>query len=135
MVVVRRRTVKGRTYYYLEHSIREGEKVCKKEIYLGDRIPRNIEEIKTELLKDIYREKWYADVERIKENFSKEQRRMPKSVREKELLSFAIRFTYDTQRIEGSTLTRRETADLLERGVAPARRPLEDIKEAEAHRD
>ncbi len=135
MVVVRKKTVKGRTYYYLAHSIREGKKVQKKEIYLGSKIPKNVDEIRMKLLDDIYKEKWYADINRIKKNFSKEQKKIPESVREKELLSFAVRFTYDTQKIEGSTLTRRETADLLERGITPARRPLRDVKEAEAHRD
>ena len=46
---------------------------------------------------------------------------------------FSIRFTYDTQRIEGSTLTLRETANLIERGISPHNRPINDIKEAEAH--
>ena len=46
---------------------------------------------------------------------------------------FTIRFTYDTQRIEGSKLTLKETANLLERGVTPASKPVRDVKEAEAH--
>lgn len=135
MVVVRKKTVRGQTYYYLEHSTRQGKKVQKKEIYLGSKVPKNIKELEQKLLDDTYREKWYANIDRIKKNFSKEQRTIPRSVREKELQSFAIRFTYDTQKIEGSTLTRRETADLLERGITPAGRPLRDVKEAEAHRD
>jgi hypothetical protein len=60
---------------------------------------------------------WHADVDRIRKNFSKNQRVMPKTVREKEIENFAINFTYDTQRIDGSTLTRRETVNLLERGL------------------
>lgn len=135
MVVVRKKKVKQHTYYYLEHSVRKGNKIQKKEIFLGTRIPRNISELKERLLDDIYTNTWYLDTDRIKKNFSKEQGRIPKSVREKELLNFAIRFTYDTQRIEGSTLTRRETADLLERQITPSKRPLRDVKEAEAHRD
>lgn len=135
MAAVRKKTVKGQTYYYLEHSIREGRRVQKKEVYLGNKIPKNIEEIKAKFLDDIYREKWYADIDRIKKNFSKEQRTIPKSVKEKELQTFVTRFTYDTQRIEGSTLTRRETADLLEKGITPTNKPLKDVKEAEAHRD
>jgi Fic family protein len=135
MVVVRKKTVKGKTYYYLEHSIREGKKIQKKETYLGNKIPKNIKELKRKFLDDIYRDRWYGDFDRIRENSAKEQRAMPKSVKEKELLSFAVKFTYDTQRIEGSTLTRGETADLLERGITPTRRPATDVKEAEAHRD
>ncbi|MGH9921833.1 MAG: Fic family protein [Nitrososphaerales archaeon] len=135
MATVRKKTVKGQTYYYLEHSLRESGKVQKKEIYLGNRIPKNIEEIKMKFLDGIYREKWYANLDSIKKNFSREQRTTPKSVKEKELQNFVTQFTYDTQRIEGSTLTRRETADLLERGITPTSKPLRDVKEAEAHRD
>lgn len=44
-----------------------------------------------------------------------------------------VRFTCNTNRIEGSKLTLRETALLLEKGITPSARPLEDVKEAEAH--
>ena len=135
MAVVRKKTVSGSTYYYLEHSFREGKKVQKKEVYLGNKVPKNIDEIKAKFLDDIYRGKWYSDIDRIRKNFAEEQRTMPESIREKQLLNFAVRFTYDTQRIEGSTLTIRETADLLERRITPPMRPLGDVKEAEAHRD
>jgi Fic family protein len=60
---------------------------------------------------------------------------MPKSIKEKQLQNFATRFTYDTQRIEGSTLTRRETFDLLEQDIMPKSKPMRDVQEAQAHRD
>lgn len=135
MVAIKKKMVKGQTYYYLEHSMRDGKKVQKKEVYLGRKIPTNIDEIKKSMLDGIYREKWYSDVDRIRKNYSRNQKIMPKSIREKELENFATSFTYDTQRIEGSTLTRRETADLLERGIAPKNKPMRDAQEAEAHRD
>ena len=135
MVIIKKRVLKGQTYYYLEHSLRKGNQVQKKEVYLGSKIPSNIEKIKKNFLDELYREKWYLNVDMIKERYSKEQRTIPKSVREKELQNFATKFIYDTQRIEGSTLTHRETADLLERGMTPKSKPLRDVKEAEAHRD
>lgn len=135
MVSIGKKIVKGRTYYYLEHSYREGKKVQKKSIYLGSKIPKNTEEIKKRFLDDISRKTWQADVARIRKNYSKNQSAMPRSVREKELETFAINFTYDTQKIEGSPLTRKETADLLERGIAPRNKPMTDVQEAEAHRD
>lgn len=135
MVSIGKKIVKNKTYYYLEHSYREGGKIQKKTVYLGNKIPKNIEEIKAKFLDDISRKTWQADIERIRKSYSKNQRAMPKSVKEKELESFAINFTYDTQRIEGSTLTRKETADLLERGIAPKNKPMRDAQEAQAHRD
>ncbi|CAE6502183.1 Fic family protein [Candidatus Nitrosotenuis uzonensis] len=135
MVAVRKKVIKGKTYYYLEHSYRKGKRILKKELYLGNKIPKNIENIKRQLIDEIYREKWYSDLDVIKKNYIKEHKSIPKSIKEKELQSFVTKFTYDTQKIEGSTLTRRETADLLERGITPTSKPIRDVKEAEAHRD
>ncbi len=135
MVRIKKKLLKGKLYYYLEHSIREGKKVQKKEKYLGGKIPSNIDKIKKEFVDEIRNKIWYADIGKIKKNFSKEEKTLPKSIKEKNLQNFAIRFTYDTQRIEGSTLTRRETADLLEKGITPKSKPMGDVQEAEAHRD
>lgn len=133
MVHVSKRTVSGKTYYYLEHTVREGSKVRKEEKYLGKNIPKDIEDIKRSFLAGIYKTKWYPLLESIKENYSKEFSRVPKSISSKQARIFSIKFTYDTNRIEGGKLTYRETADLLERGITPKSKPLDDVKEAEAH--
>lgn len=135
MVIVKKKVLKGQTYYYLEHSIRVNGRVRPKIIYLGRKIPKDIDEIKKRFLDDISSKTWQTDVEKIRQNYSQNQRAMPKSVKEKELEIFTINFTYDTQRIEGSTLTRKETADLLEKGIAPKNKPMMDAQEAQAHRD
>lgn len=135
MVTIKKKTKGNRTYYYLEHSIRVKGKVVKKELYLGRKIPENINELKGSFLSDIYKEKWYPILDKIKKGFSKESKRTPRTARAKETEAFMVRFTYDTQRIEGSRLTLRETADLLERGVTPRSKSLDDVKEAEAHKE
>ncbi|MGQ0798480.1 MAG: hypothetical protein ACT4OI_11585, partial [Methanobacteriota archaeon] len=132
---MRRRVVDARTYYYLEHSVRAGGRVQKRELYLGKRVPKDVEARKKAFLDAIYREKWHPVLERIRRARGEEQRRTPPSGRERNLSAFATTFTYHSQRIEGSALTLRETADVLERGITPRGRPLSDVKEAEAHRD
>jgi len=107
--------------------------VLKKEKYLGAAMPQNIEAIKKEFMLEVYRERWYALLDRIKQAYSKELKLMPDAAKEKEAGAFIIKFTYDTQRIEGSTLTLRETAGLLEDGITPKGKPVQDVKEAEAH--
>ncbi|VVB60394.1 Fic/DOC family protein [uncultured archaeon] len=133
MVTVRKKKVGTEEYYYLEHSFREKGKIQKKEKYLGKTLPEDIEETKRQFLSEIYKEKWFSQFDKIKEMFLKEKKATPLSALKKETESFAIRFTYDTNKIEGSTLTLRETADLLEKGITPASKPLRDVKEAEAH--
>jgi len=133
MVTIIKKTIGGNSYFYLEHSFRKNGKVEKKELYLGKEIPKNIEKIKREFISEIYNEKWLNNLNKIKENYSKEQKKTPDSAKEKEMENFMIKFTYNTQRIEGSKLTLRDTANLLEKGETP-KKPLRDIKEAEAHK-
>ena len=133
MTTIAKRTVKGITYYYLEHTIRQDGRVTKKSRYLGRTIPKDIERVKKQFAYELNREKWFDIFDKIKENYATELAKIPKSAREKELKEFSVRFTYDTQRIEGSTLSLRETAQLLEKGISPSGKPLEDVKEADAH--
>lgn len=134
MVTIRKRKIGNKEYYYLEHTARIGSKVEKKEKYLGEEIPKNIEKIKAEFFNEIFREKCFEQLDRIKKNFSKEYGLMPRVAKEKYLENFMIKFTYNTNRIEGSTLTLRETANLLEEGITPRNKPIKDAKEAEAHK-
>lgn len=133
MARITKRTLKGRAYYYLEHTIRHDGKRTTKSKYLGDKVPRGIDKIKAQFLFELDKEKWFGNFEQIRRNYRDELKKTPKSAREKQLRDFSIRFTYNTQRIEGSTLTLRETADLLEHGISPTGKPIEDAKEAEAH--
>lgn len=125
----------GTPINYLERAFRKDGRVRKTELYLGKTIPKNIDEVKRSFLGRLYREKWYPLLDSIKREFSKEKREMPQSAREKETEIFAVRFTYDTQRMEGSTLSLRETAGLLEKGISPKGKPVRDVKEAEAHKE
>lgn len=133
MVTIKTKKIGTKTYYYLEHTFRDGETTKRKEIYLGKEIPKDIETIKKQFVSEIYRDKWYGQLDQIKKNCAKELLATPKAAREKEKETFAVKFTYNTQRIEGSTLTLRETADLLEKGITPKNKPIRDAKEAETH--
>lgn len=127
--IVTRRLGNG-TYYYLQHNIRKGKK--HRELYLGKEIPDNIEEVKQEFLLEFYRQEWTPKVEAIRKKYSEDRRNRPRSIRDKDMEAFSIKFTYNTQRIEGSTLSLRETADLLHDGITP-RKPINDTLEAMEH--
>lgn len=129
-----KRIIKGKEYYYLQHSYRLKGKAQVASKYLGSVIPKNIDQIKVELMESINRKKWLDDLDEIKKNFTKEFNSMPKSAKEKYINNFLIKFTYNTNRIEGSTLTLKETARLLEEGITPRNKPVKDVREAEAHK-
>jgi Fic family protein len=133
MVTIVKRNVKGIPYYYLEHTIRNHGKFEQKSKYLGREIPKDIARIKSQFTRDLNKERWFDRFDAIKKNHRKEFLALPKSAKEKRLREFSVRFTYDTQRIEGSTLTLRETAQLLEEGTSPSGKPRSDVEEAEAH--
>jgi Fic family protein len=134
MVAIKKKKIGNQEYYYLEHSIRKNGMVEKIEKYLGKEIPEDIEKRKKEIIFSIYKDKWFETFEKIRKSYKKEEKTIPKSAREKELENFVVKFTYNTQRIEGSKLTLKDTANLLERGITPKEKPLRDIKEAEAHK-
>jgi cell filamentation protein, protein adenylyltransferase len=124
----------NKRYFYLVHSYREGKSVKKKQLYLGDSVPKDLDKKRRIFTEEFYKEKFLGNITKIKEKFNTEYKVLPKSAKEKSKKNFAIKFTYNTQRIEGSTLTLKETANLLENGISPGSKPLRDSKEAEAHK-
>ncbi|MGD0451716.1 MAG: Fic family protein [Candidatus Bathyarchaeia archaeon] len=118
-------------YFYLQHSYRKEGKVITKELYLGKKIPDNIEEIKAKLMHETH-EALFEKLEKIKNNFQKEWKETPPSAKEKELQEIAIAFTYNTNAIEGSTITLEEARLILEDKIAP-NKPIRDIRETESH--
>ena len=133
MVSIKKKNIKGNTYYYLEHSFRKNGRIEKKEKYIGTTLPKNIDQLKENFLLEFYQETYFTQFDKINKQFTKEKKKMPASIEKKEMEKFSIKFTYNTNRIEGSTLTLRETALLLEKGITPSRRPIEDVKETEKH--
>lgn len=134
MVSITKKQVGNNTYFYLGHTYRSEGKLKKIEKYLGKEIPKNIEELKKKFVFEVYKEKLFKIFEKIKEGYKKENKLMPPSAKEKEIENFMIKFTYNTQRIEGSKLTLKDTANLLEKGITPKEKPIKDIKEAEANK-
>ena len=120
-----------RTYFYLQHSFRKNGKVITKEKYLGVKIPKDLEKLKQKLESE-EKNLLYKKLKAIKENFQEEWKRYPDSVKEKEKEEIAIAFTYNTNAIEGSTITLEETRGIIQDNIAP-NKPIRDVKETEAH--
>ncbi len=135
MVTIRKRNIGNKEFFYIEHSLKFGKKVIKKEKYLGKSIPKNIEELKKSFMNDIYKEKWYKKLDSIKHNFKEFVQKLPKEIKEKYIEHFMIKFTYNTNRIEGGSLTYKDTAKLLHDNITPSNRSVSDIKEAENHKN
>ncbi len=118
-------------YFYLQYSFRKGKRVITKEKYLGKEIPKNIEEVKQEIQKE-FKKELYKKLEKIKNSFQKEWGKYPESVKEKLKEEISIAFTYNTNAIEGSTITLEEAKEIIRDKISP-NKPLRDVKETEAH--
>ena len=129
MVSVVIRTKNGKKYHYLKHNTRNKQK----EKYLGIKIPQNIEDIKKKFLLEFYCEEWDKKIKTIAKNYKEWIEKIPQSIRLKNFESFGISFTYNTQRIEGSSLTESDTKDLLIHGVTPAKKSQIDAIETKKH--
>ncbi len=118
-------------YFYVQHSFRKKGRVITKEKYLGTSIPKDVDII-IDKMKNQLREDNYKKLDKIKKHFQLEWKKLPPSVKEKEKEEISIAFTYNTNAIEGSTITLEETREIIQDKIAP-NRSLRDIKETEAH--
>jgi len=121
----------SKKYFYLQHSLRKDKKVITKEKYLGTEIPQNINDI-TSIFKREIQEDINKKLEKIKKNFQVEWKRIPESAREKQLEEVSIAFTYNTNAIEGSTITLEEAREIIHDKISP-NKPIRDVRETEAH--
>jgi Fic family protein len=129
-----RTVVRGeKRYYYLVQTYRWGGKVGRKEKYLGTSRPSDLPALRGALDRAVWEATWFHWFRECSDAYQERQRKLPKSVIEQERENFVIEFTYDTNRIEGSTLTFQETSDLLKHGISPGSKPMRDIRETMAH--
>ncbi len=121
----------SKKYFYLQHSLRKGKKVITREKYLGTEIPDDVNDKVSAFRKDMQSD-INKKLEAIKKHFQSEWKRIPKSVKERELEEISIAFTYNTNAIEGSAITLEDAREIIHDKISP-NKPLRDVKETEAH--
>ena len=133
MSTVKSVTRGSKVYHYLVQTYRWQGEIRKKQQYLGTRVPEKLERFHDRLEREIWRETWFKQFDKIRENYQKRLHTIPHSVIDKERDDFILEFTYDTNRIEGSSLTLEDTRNLLRRGITPPSKPVHDVVEARRH--
>jgi hypothetical protein len=73
MATISKKTIKGKEYYYFEHTINEHGIPKKRSLYLGKEIPIDIEKRKQEFFHQLFKEKYRKNLDTIKENFLEER--------------------------------------------------------------
>jgi Fic family protein len=123
----------SRTYRYLVQSYRWEGIPRKKELYLGAELPEDLTPSRALLERTIWSETWFRQFDLIRAEYQRRLRAVPRSVLEKESEDFVVEFTYDTNRIEGSTLSLEDTRLLLVKGITPSSKPVSDVEETRNH--
>src|SRR3989304_2659820 len=134
----------NKEYYYLTKNIRISLHKWKKiRVFIGDKKPSKAELRKCakeieEKAKPFVKQSSYAyllghdaeTLQDLKESYGVWLKKVPKSVKEKLNEDFVIRFTYNSNAIEGNRLTLRQTALILKDKVIPSGVRAEDYNEA-----
>jgi Fic family protein len=149
---IEKRKIGTKTKYYLAHSFRQNGKVRKIRIYLGADLSRsevldkrkNAEkEIRNRIkaariIHDPYKTVLIQrEIEELKNLISKDEVKIV-HLSEEDWLKFTELFTYDTNAIEGSTVTEKEVEGILEKNKWPEKTKEEisetyGVAEAVAH--
>lgn len=130
-----------KTFYYLGKTVRIGENKWKKiRIKLGEKEPtreevgKKLKELRFEEY-NIYNQD-YLDASKLeviddfKEVYRKYSETIPPIVAEKEEADFVIKFTYNSNAIEGNRLTLRDTYLIIKEKQIPSGTPPKDYNEA-----
>ena len=133
----------NKEYYYLTKNIRISLNKWKKiRVFIGDKRPskeeigkysKEIEEKAKPFIKSSYLYLSEHDAETLqdlKESYATWLKHVPKSIKEKLNEDFLIRFTYNSNAIEGNRLTLRQTALILKDKVIPSGVRAQDYNEA-----
>ena len=131
MVNIVTKKIKGKEYLYLVHSVREKEKVLQKTIkYIGKKRPISKDEFECMVLsyknidwvlefKDELSYKEHELLKKASDNYKIYINNLDASSKEKEREKFLSKFLSDSNAIEGSTLSSKETYNFLFKDIVP----------------
>ncbi len=153
MAYIEKKRIGKETYFYLVKNTRVGGKFKKFRIYLGKgklfgtklkKLKSKYSRILDSRIKNylvsidpllrLLSESQIKDLEDIRREYKDSYRRLPEEIKEKHYEDFLIRFTYNTNAIEGSTITLNETRLILLDRITPPNRTLREIREVENHK-
>lgn len=136
----------SKVYYYLVENIKIGKSKRKQlRKYIGDKKPseQKLQILMSEFAKEVEKKKveinkyYYLTPDEIKKvdsvnkAFQDRFKKLNKEAQEQFIQNFVMVFVYNTNSIEGSTLTEKEVELLLAENISP-HKPLDDVLEAKS---
>ncbi|MDP1729179.1 MAG: Fic family protein [archaeon] len=127
----------GKKYFYRVINVREGKKFKKRRIYLGVNLDKKaaataelLADKELSLFSNLLEDKELNFLVSVKKEFAKE----PKANEDNRYEAFTSLFTYDSNAIEGNSLTLEETSFLLFEKRVPSAKSLREINETLNHK-
>ncbi len=137
MVTIVNKTINGTVYYYLRHSYRERGKVKFIDRSLGkDKSElryNTLKKHKEEFVREVFTQLWKDNIEDIKKKYNSKVNRLTQVYKDNYFRDFGVKFTYNTNKIEGSKLNLQETGRILENSEIQISKPIKDINEVQLH--
>lgn len=137
------RIVNGKRKNYVVSNNRNNGKWAKKSKFIGtgdlskEKIKKSIDDLKKQILvKKRYKflsEKQVQEVEELKRKYFNKTKKLHKEEYEKFEEAFFTELTYDSNAIEGSSLSLEDTNLILNEGIVPKGKTLREIYEAKNH--
>jgi len=137
------RIVNGKKQNYLVSNRRSNGKFIKKSKFvgIGDISKKKIEELKKEYEKELFLSNKYEflskeqvnEIEDAKQIYNKRIKELNKEEFEKFENSFFTELTYNSNAIEGSSLSIEDTSLIVNENIAPEGKTIREINEAKNH--
>lgn len=137
------RKVNGKKQHYLVHNRRENDKWVKKAKFIGtgDIKKNKISQLKKEFEQEILLNKKYNHlsqhqinkIENLKEVYNNTIKKMHREEYERFQKAFFTELTYNSNAIEGSSLSLQETSLVINEDIVPEGKTLREIYEAKNH--
>lgn len=145
---------KKEKYHYLAQNARIGKNKWKRfRIYIGKGslskkeieklVSKNRTKLKVKIDSELRKHnpllsllsvKKIKELEEVKKNYKQSMKNISKTLWQKNYETFITQFTYDTNAIEGSTVTLRETGMILFDKIVPKGKKIREIREVENHK-
>ncbi|PIN88720.1 cell filamentation protein Fic [Candidatus Pacearchaeota archaeon CG10_big_fil_rev_8_21_14_0_10_35_13] len=145
MVYHETRIVNGKTQNYLVYTKREEKKIIKKSKFIGyGKIPKKqIEKLRKEfelevissMQSDNLSKEQIMDIEKLRTTYHDKISSLSREEFEKFENTFFTELTYDSNAIEGSSLSLEDTNLVINEGIVPKGKTLREINEAKNHID
>jgi Fic family protein len=139
------REVKGKKQNYLVFTQRVGKKITKKSKFIGygnivgeelEKLKREFElEIESSVTSNNLSKEDFLEIESIKKIYNEKISSLDKEELEKFKTAFFTELTYNSNSIEGSSLSLEDTELILNEGLVPKGKTLREISEAKNHRE